>query len=182
MVPLIHHQLHSLHSSDPTAPSEYSGHEDNNRPTHPFGSSRPGMRTVHSDGSGHNSNDIRGPSTEPPRPNLYTAHSVSDTQTSQNLQPASHSYDPRPLHPIDPPKKPLIYSSHNAVPEPLAMQTPSSRLSQRRYQNLQRYLRIGKTISNVITMIFSTIVLGITLYFFITFELTKDDFRGGRTA
>lgn len=31
-------------------------------------------------------------------------------------------------------------------------------------------------------MIFSAIILAITLYIFITFETTNDDFRGGRTA
>lgn len=195
MAPSSYHQLHSLHNSDPTTASDlYCYHEYNEPPVHPFDSSRSNTRTTNSDGNGYNSNDHRVPSTEPPRPNLYTAqssddshhkppqHSMSDMPTNQPLQSASHSYNTRPHYPIDPPTKPLVHSSHIAGQEPLAMQTPPSRLSQRRYQNLQRYLRIGKTISNAITMIFSAIILAITLYIFITFETTNDDFRGGRTA
>ena len=143
------------------------------------------MYTTHSHGNGRDSNHsahLNGNSYHKP-----PQHSMNTVRTSQGSQPASYSYDAnshdvRPSHPIDPPTKPLIHSSHIAVPEPLAVQTPSSRLSQRKYQNLQRYLRIGKAISNVITMIFSAIILAITLYIFITFETTKDDFRGGRTA
>ena len=43
-------------------------------------------------------------------------------------------------------------------------------------------MRIGKRTSNVITMLFSTVIFAIMVYTVITFETTKDEFRGGRTA
>lgn len=190
-----YHQLHSFQSSDPaSAPDLYSAFDYDNRPVHPFGSSTPKMRTIQSNSNDHSSNKPTAPSTEPPMLKLYTAHSngtsyhkppqhsINDIKPNRSLQSANHSDKARPPHPIDPPTKPLVHSSHTAIPEPLAMQTPRSRVSQRRHQNLQRYVRVLSTLSNALTTLFSAAVLAITLYVSITFESTKDEIRDGRTA
>lgn len=190
-----YYQLDSFPNSDPTEGSDlYTGHEYNNHPIHPSEPSRPDLDTVNSNGNSYNSNNHHMPSTEPSRPDLYTAHSNGNSynsppQHSMNNMPnslppqqSSNSWNARPPHPIDPPTKPLVHSSDVAVPQPLKIHTPNSRLRQRRYQTLKRYLRIGKIVTKVITLLFSTIMFAIMLFMVIKYSTTKSDFRGGRTA
>lgn len=195
MAAASYYQLDSFPNSDTTAGSDlYSGVEYHNHPVHPSESSRPDLHTVHSNGNSYNSNEHHMLPTEPSRPDLYTVHSngnsynsppqhsMSDMQSNPPLQPASSSWNVRPPHPIDPPTKPLVHSSHIAVPQPLKIQTPNSRLRQRKYQTLKRYLRIGKIVTKVITILFSTIMFAIMVFMVIKYQSSKDEIRGGRTA
>ena len=188
-------QLNSFPNSDPSAGSDlYSGQGYNNHPVQPSEPSRPALHIVHSNGNSYNSNEHQMRPTEPSRPDLYTAHSngnsyntppqhsISDTHSNAPPQSPSNSWNVRPPHPIDPPTKPLVQSSHDAVPQPLKIQTPNSRLRQRKYQTLKRYLRVGKIITKVITVLFSTIMFAIMVFITIKYQNTKGDFRGGRTA
>ena len=190
-----YYKLNSFPMADPTAGSDlYSGHEYNNHPVYPSEPSRPDLSTVHSNGNSYNSNEHHMLSTEPSRPDLYTAHSngnsyntppqhsMSDMNGSPPPQSSNNSWNARPPHPIDPPTKPLVQSSHDAVPQPLKIQTPNSRLRQRKYQTLKRYLRIGKIITKVVTVLFSTIMFAIMVFMVIKYQTTKGEFRGGRTA
>lgn len=189
-----YYQLNSFPNSDPTIGSDlYSGQGYNNHPVQPSEPSRPDLNTVHSNGNSYNSNEHHMPSTEPSRPDLYTAHSncnsynlppqhsMSDMHSSPPPHSSSSGWNARPPHPIEPPTKPLV-QSYDAVPQPLKIQTPNSRLRQRKYQTLKRYLRIGKIITKVITVLFSTIMFAIMIFVVIKYQSTKDDFRGGRTA
>lgn len=188
---------HPMHPSEPSRPDLHTVHSNGNSynsnehhmpSTEP---SRPDLYTVHSDGNSYNSNI---PSTKPSRPHLYTAHSdgnsynsppqhsMSDMHSSRPPQLSSNSWNARPPHPIDPPTKPLVHSSHVAVPQPLKIQTPNSRLRQRKYQTLKRYLRIEKIVTKVITVLFSTIMFAIMVFMVVKYQSTKDEVRGGRTA
>ena len=86
------------------------------------------------------------------------------------------------IRPTDPATKPVVHHSEAAVPQPLKMQTPNSRLRQRKYQTLKRHLHSGQQITNSITIFFSTVIFAAMVYTVITFETTKDEYRGGRTA
>lgn len=191
---------HPMHPSEPSRPDLHTVHSNGNSynsnehhmpPTEP---SRPDLYTVHSDGNSYNSNYQHMPSSGPSRPDLYTAHSdgnsynsppqhsMGDMHSSRPPQLSSNSWNARPPHPIDPPTEPLVHSSHIAVPQPLKIQTPNSRLRQRKYQALKRYLRIGKIITKVITILFSTIMFAIMVFVVIKYQTTKGEIRGGRTA
>ncbi|KAF6224522.1 hypothetical protein HO133_011099 [Letharia lupina] len=195
MAAASYYQLDSFPNSDPTAGSDlYSGHDYNNHPVHPSEPSRPDLHTVHSNGNSYNCNDDHMRPTEPSRPDLYTLHSNSNSYNSPPQHPMNNmhsspppqlsidSWNARPPHPTDPPTKPLVHSSHVAVPQPLKIQTPNSRLRQRRFQTLKRYLRIGKIVTKVITILFSTVMFAIMLFTVIKYQSTKGEFRGGRTA
>lgn len=186
-----YYQLDSLPNSDPTAESDlYSGNDYNAHPVHPSEVSRPDLHTVHSDGNSYNSDEHHMPPTGPSKPDLYTAHSNSNSYnrppsemySSLPPQRADNTWNARPPHPIDPPTKPLVQSSDAAAPQPLKIQTPDSRLRQRKYQKLKRYLRIGKIITKVITFLFSSVMFAITVFTVVKYQTTKDVFRDGRTA
>ena len=122
---------------------------------------------MHSDGNSYNSPH---------------QHLMSDMQQESLATPASNVWSTRPPHLISPSIKPLVHSSHGAVPQPLKIQTPNSRLRQRKYQTLKRYLRIGKIITKAITVLFSAIMFAIMLFIAIKYQTTKDEVLGGRTA
>lgn len=195
MAAASYYQLDSFPNSDPTAASDlYTGHDYNAHPVHPFEASKPDLHTVHSDGNSYNSNEHHMPPTEPSKPDLYTAHSNSNSYNSPPQhamsemhshlppQPAYNSWDARPPHPIDPPTKPLVHSSHVVAPQLLKIQTPNSRLRQRKYQKLKRYLRIGQIATKVISFLFSTVMFAIMVFIVVKYQTTKDVFRDGRTA
>lgn len=194
MAAASYYQLDSFPNSDPTVGSDlYSGHGYNNHPIEP---SRPDLHTVHSNGNSYNSNEHHLPPTSPSRPDLYTAHSNSNSYNNSPPQHSmsethsmpppqqlsSNSWNPRPPHPIEPSSKPLMHSSQVTVPQPLKIQTPNTRLRQRKYQTLKRYLRIGKIITKALTLLFSTVMFAIMLFMAIKYQSTKDVLRGGRTA
>ena len=97
-------------------------------------------------------------------------------------QPASNNWTARPPPTADPATKPLVHSSHVAAPQPLKIQTPNSRLRQRKYQTLKRYLRIGKIVTKIITILFSAVMFAIMIFTVVKYQTTKDEDRGGRTA
>ena len=186
-----YYQLHSFPDSEPAAGSDlYSGQDYKNHPMHPSEPSRPDLDTVHSNGNSYNSNEHHMPSTEPSRPDLYTVHSDSNSYNSpQHSMSDMHSSRPPQLpsnswnaHPVDPPTRPLVQSSDVAVPQPLKIHTPNNRLRQRKYQTLKRYLRIGKIVTKVITVLFSTVMFAIMVFMVIKYQTTLDEVRGGRTA
>lgn len=91
--------------------------------------------------------------------------------------------DNHPLHPINPPSKPLTQSTIAPALEPLRpTPTPNARLRQRKYQQWKRYLRILSIITQVITAILSGIILAIMLYTLITYQRIKPTMRDGRNA
>ncbi|CAD6572330.1 MAG: hypothetical protein ASARMPREDX12_005118 [Alectoria sarmentosa] len=195
MAAASYYQLDSFPNSDPTEGSDlYTGHDYNDHPAQPSEPSRPDLYTVHSNGNSYNSNEHHMPSTEPSMPDLYTAHSngnsyngppqhsMSDMHSSPPPQLSNNSWNARPPHPIEPPTKPLVHSSHVVVPQPLKIQTPNSRIRQRKYQTLKRYLRIVQIITKTITILFSTIMFAIMIFMVIKYQTTKDEIRGGRTA
>ena len=195
MADAIYYQLDSFPNADPTEGSDlYSGNGYNNHPVHPSEPSRPDLDTVHSYGNSYNINEHYRPPLEPSRPDLYTVHSdansynsppqhlMSDVQQDSLPPPASNVWDARPAHQPNPSMEQLFHSSHVAVPQPLKIQTPNSRLRQRKYQTLKRFLRIGKIITKVITVIFSAIMFAIMLFMVIEYQTTKNEVHGGRTA
>ena len=197
MAAASYYRIDSFPKSNPTAGSNlYSGHGYESHPVQPSEPSRTGPYTGHSNSNNysHSGNDHHMPPIKPTRPEYHNAHSNGNSYNKPSQhddhemhgspppKPLSSSWNNRPPHSIDPATKPLVHSSDVAFPEPLKIQTPNSRLRQRKYQTLKRYLRIGKTISNVITTLFSTVIFAIMVYTVVTFETTKDDFRGGRTA
>ena len=181
-------------SDPPVASSLYSGHGYEYNSTHPSGPSRPEAYVAYSGGNSYSDNNYHVPPTKPLRPKIHTVHSndtsydrlsqnhTNEMHSSPTAQPASSNWNARPPRPTDPATKPLVHSSPVAAPEPLKIQTPNSRLRQRRYQKLKRYLRIGKRVAHVITILFSTVIFAIMVYTVTTFETTKDNFRDGRTA
>lgn len=197
MAPASYYRIDSLPNSDPTAGSNlYSGHEYDNHPVHSSRPSRPEPHIAHpithnhsSEGNGHHVPPIK-----PSRPAFHTAHShgnsyndlsqhhVNEMHSNPPPKPVKNGWNAQPPHLTDPATKPLVHSSEAAVPQPLKIQTPSSRLRQRRYQRLKRYLRIGQQTTNGISILFSAVIFAIMTYTVITFETTKDEFRGGRTA
>ena len=190
-----YYQLDSFPNADPTEGSDlYSGSGYNNHPVYQSEPSRPNMDIVHSYANSYNSDeDYRRP-TEPSRPDLYTVHSDSNSYNSppqelmsgiqQDLLPplARNVWNARPAHQTHPSMKPLVQSFHGVVPQPLKIQIPNSRLRQRKYQTLKRYLRIGKIISKVITVLFSAIMFAIMLFMVIKYQTSNGEVRGGRTA
>ena len=200
MAAASYYRIDSFPSSDPTAGSnQYSGHEYDSHSVHPSRPSRPDPHTAHPNKHNYssNGNDYHVAPTKPSRPAFHafhTAHSDGNSynDTSQHHademhsspppKPASNTWSARPPHSTDPAAKPLVHSSEAAVPQPLKIQTPNSRLRQRKYQTRKRYLRIGKQATNAISIIFSAVIFAIMTYTVITFETTKDEFRGGRTA
>ena len=191
---------HPIYPSEPSRPdldtvysygNSYNSNENHRPPIEP---SRPDLYTVHSDGNSYNSNEHHRPATESSRPDLYTVDSDGNSYNSppQHLMaalqqdslpsPASSVWNARLAHQSHPSMKPLVHSSQAAVPQPLKIQIPTSRLRQRKYQSLKRYLRIGKIVSKVITVLFSTIMFAIMLFMVIKYQTTKGELRGGRTA
>ena len=192
MAAASYYQLDSFPNSDPTVGSDlYSGHGYS---THPIEPSRPDLHTVHSDGNSYNSNEHHMPPTEPSRPDLYTAHSngnsydsppqhpMSDTYSVLPPQSSLHGWNARPPHPIEPPSKPLMHTSHAPFPPPLKTPTPNPRLRQRKHQTLKRYLRITKIASKALTLLFSTFMFATMVFTLATYQRTKSSERGGRTA
>ena len=195
MVAADYYQLDSFPNADPTEGSDlYSGNGFNNHPGYLSEPSRPNMDIVHSYRNSYNSNEDYSRPTEPSRPDLYTVHSDSNSYNSppqdsmSGMQqvslppPASNVWNAQPPHLPTPSNKPLLHSSHVAVPQPLKIQIPNSRLRQRKHQPLKRYLRIGKIISKVITVLFSTVMFAIMLFMVVKYQTTKGEIRGGRTA
>lgn len=190
-----YYRIGSFPNPDLTEGSDlYSGQGFDNYHTHPSESLRPDMHTSNMSSNSYNSNGHHLPPTKPLRPDLYATHMNGNSYTSSpqhfmkdtynNLppKPASNNWTAKRPHPPDPATKPLVNSSHVPVPQPLKIQTPNSRLRQRKYQTLKRYLRIGKIITQVITILFSTTMFAIMVFMAIKFQTTKNEFRGGRTA
>ena len=194
MAAASYYRIDSFPSTDPTTGSNlYSGHGYDNNPVYPSGPSRPEAHVAHSGSNSYDGNNHHMPPIKPLRPGIQTLQSNSNDyhstsqfhngmHSSPTPQPASSNWNARPPQSTDPAAKPLVHSSHVAVPQPLKIQTPNSRIRQRKYQKLKRYLRIGKTITKVITILFSTVIFAIMVYTTIIFETTKTDIRGGRTA
>ena len=197
MASASYYRIDSFPNSDPTTGSNlYSGHEYDNHPVHVSRPSRPAPHVAHSNSHTYSSDstDHHVPPIKPSRPAFHTAHSdgnsyinpsqhhVNEMHSSLPPKPASNNWNARPPYSIDPATKPLVHPSEAAVPQPLKIQTPNNRLRQRKYQTLKRYLRIGQQATNGITILFSTVIFAIMVYTVITFEKTKDEFRGGRTA
>ena len=197
MAAASYYRIDSFPNSHNTAGSNlYSGHEYGNHPVHPSGPSRPQLHIAHPNNQSYHSdgNDYHVPPTKPSRPQFHTAH--SDSNSHDNLsqhhvdekhsnpppKPARNTWNARPPHSTDPATKPLVQPSEAAVPQPLKIQTPNTRLRQRKYQTRKRYLRIGQQATNSISILFSAVIFAIMTYTVITFETTKDEFRGGRTA
>lgn len=194
MAAASYYRIDSFPNSEPPAASNlYSGHGYEYNSTHPFEPSRPEAQSANSGSNSYNGNNDHVPPIKPLRPNIHTVHSndnsydrppqnhTNEIHSSPTAQPASSNWNARPPRPTDPATKPLVHSSPVA-PEPLKIQTPNSRLRQRRYQKLKRYMRVGNRIAHVITILFSTVIFAIMVYTVITFESTKGDFRDGRTA
>ena len=197
MASASYYRIDSFPNPDLTAGSNlYSGHEYGNHLVYPSRPLRPEPHMAHPNSHSYSSegNDLHVPPLKPSRPAFHTApsggnsynstsqHHVDEMYSSPPPKPVSNNWNIRPPHSIDPATKPLVHSSEAAVPQPLKIQTPNSRLRQRKYQTLKRYLRIGKQATNGITILFSTVIFAIMTYTVITFEITKDEFRGGRTA
>ena len=166
MAAASYYQLDSFPHSDPTDGSDlYSGQGFNNDFVHTSDSLKPDLHTVHSDSNTYND---------------HPQHLMSEIPNTSPLRPATNSWNAPP--PTYPPTKPLVRSSHVAAPPPLKIRTPNSRLRQRKYQSLKRYLRIGKIVTKVITVLFSTVMFAIMLFMAIKYQATKNEIRGGRTA
>lgn len=195
MAAASYYRIDSFPTSDsPAASNLYSGHGYEDNSAHPSGPPRPEAHVSYSGSNSYNDNNHHVPPTKPLRPKIHAAHSynnsydrpsqnhMNEVPSSPTARPASSQWNARPPRPTDPATKPLVHSSDDAVPEPLKIQTPNSRLRQRRYQKLKRYLRVGKRTAHAITVLFSTVIFAIMVYTVITFETTKGDFRDGRTA
>lgn len=92
-----------------------------------------------------------------------------------------NTYNNAPPHPIDPPLKPLILSNGVSGRQPLnPNMATDNRLRQQIYQKWKRYLRILKIFTQIVTIIFTTIIFGLMLYMSIKFKTTESKQRGGR--
>ena len=195
MAAASYYHVDDFPTSDPAAGSSlYTGHQYNNHPVRPSEFLRPALQTINPDINSQNGNSHIKPS----RPVIYTAPSNDSGYTNsgfhENFGNESHSYPPpRPginsnwnvqpsHHSTDPATKPLVHPASPTAPQPLKIQTPNSRLRQRKYQTLKRYLRIGKIITKIITILFSTVMFVIMLYLLIKKQQTNDTIRGARTA
>ncbi len=187
--------MDAFSNSDATPGSDlYAGHGYDNHPVQSSEPSRPGIYTGNSSGSGNNDNDHYVPPTKPLRPGMYTAysngnsysgspqHSMNYMHSSLLPQPSNDNWNAEPSLPTDPATKPLVDSSDVVVPQPLKVQTPNGRLRQRKYQRLKRYLRIGRILTKIITILFSAVMFAIMMFMVIKYQSTKDETRGGRTA
>lgn len=93
----------------------------------------------------------------------------------------NNTYNNQPIHPFDPPSKPLVQETSRQIPLKIPA-TPNNRLRQRKYQKWKRALRICKIVTKVITVLFSTIMFGIMVFMTAKYQATKDTDRSGRTA
>lgn len=87
-----------------------------------------------------------------------------------------------PSHAMEPFSKPLVTSTYAAVSPPSRISTPSNRVRMQKYQNMQRYLRVGRFVTKVITVLFSSIIFAIMVFMTMKYQTTKGEIRDGRNA
>ena len=177
MAAASYYQNDPFPNSNPSTGSNlYSGHEYDIQPLRPTKPFRPGLHTTNSDSNVYHSTDHEIiPPTNPSRPALYTAH--SDHNSNNYDRPPNHSS-------TDPATKPLVQptTNHTSGPYPLKIQTPASRLRQRKYQTLKRYLRILKILTKTLTTLFAALMFALMIYTTEQYTTTKNEIRSGRTA
>ena len=105
--------------------------------------------------------------------------SVPTSQSSYRLQDTDDTtYHGPPPSSLEPLRIPLNPKDHLQSTEP----NPLPRLSQQKLQKWKRFLRIVRTATKAVSLLFSAVMFGIMVYITGTYQSTKDDFRGGRNA
>ncbi|MCJ1275447.1 hypothetical protein MMC21_003250, partial [Puttea exsequens] len=102
---------------------------------------------------------------------------LQSTQTDSNN---TNAY--APPHPVESPTKPLVYNQAAPPSQPLKPSNPNNRLRMQKFQKWKRWLRIGKTVTQALSIIFSTIMFALMVFITAKYQSTKDNLRDGRNA
>lgn len=120
--------------------------------------------------------------TQEPQP--YTGYGYYDAPSSRPglYQVPTNSHNDPPPHPIEPSSNPFMTTTHGSISPPANISTPSNRLRLQKYQKLKRYLQFGKTVTKVISLLFSTVMFAIMVFMTVKYQTTKGTIRDGRNA
>ena len=112
-----------------------------------------------------------------PLPPQHTPETQSQTQYH-----TAGAYDSSYENSIPIPVGQPLEFKNSVQHEPPKISNPASRLRQRKFQKLKRYLRIVQSATSVMSSLFSVIMFAIMIYVSMKFQSTKSIIRGGRDA
>jgi hypothetical protein len=107
------------------------------------------------------------------QPTLHIPQHEQQQTGSYTMHPINPSYD-TPLPPLEDPVSPIGYAASQKPPNPAQRPIQFKRLRAQRYEKFKRWLRILRILSQLASILFSTIMFAIMVFVLFKYQSTKN--------